>query len=421
MTRIAKMTAGCKKVFLAALLGGLFGCSTAPIPVDLLISDVKIYPGTTVEPFVASIAIRDGKFLAIGTLDDNIYLPQKRIDGTGRFVIPGLWDAHTHIRSSEDGGLNIDEFARFGVTSIYDLGGYLERVKLVEHEIASGATQGPSIYPSYVMLNGESFANYQRVVTTEAEVKAAMDELVSVGAAQVKIHRALSPEMLPVVVRLAHEHGLRITGHIPLGVHPLDACQIGMDSIEHIGSFVEALISVAPEGERSSSLAIDHLLSEAADPIYDCLAERGIAVTPTLVIYPAIARRRAAGQSIPPEYLDFIESMKRITRRLQEKGVTLLTGTDTSDSNDPIDIKPGESLLDEIDLLEAAGVPPSDIIAMASLNAARSIGVADSTGSIESGKNADFLLLSSDPGEHVRNIRAMLLAFQMGQVVFGEL
>ena len=83
----------------------------------------------------------------------------------------------------------------------------------------------------------------QRAVTTAAEIEAAIDELVSLGAVQVKVHRALSPEMLPVVVRLAHAGNLTVTGHIPLGVHPLDACLIGMDGIEHVGSIVEAVMS----------------------------------------------------------------------------------------------------------------------------------------------------------------------------------
>jgi len=296
------------------------------------------------------------------------------------------------------------------------MGGYAERLELIQQEINSGATPGPSIYPSYFMLNGESFADYQRVVTTEADIGAAIDELVSLGAAQVKVHRALSPDMLPVVVRLAHARELTVTGHIPLGVHPLDACQIGMDAIEHVGSIVEAVMSA---GEISSSDAIDYLTSDAAQPLYDCLSARNIAVTPTLIIYPVIARRRAAGGEIPPEFIEFIDSMKQITYRLYESGVTLLAGTDVSDLNDPISIEPGESLLEEMVLLEEAGIPPTAIIAMASLNAAQSVGLARNTGSIDADKNADFLLLSADPGQSVRNFESIVSVYQMGQEVFS--
>ena len=89
------------------------------------------------------------------------------------------------------------------------------------------------------------------------------------GAIQVKVHRALSPELLPVVVGLAHERNLTVAGHIPLGMHPLEACQIGMDGIEHVGSIVEAVISVMSAGEGGTQVAIDYLTSDAAQPMSD--------------------------------------------------------------------------------------------------------------------------------------------------------
>ncbi len=400
----------------AALLGALFGCSPAPVPVDLVVENVTVYSGSDSTPFIATVAIRDGKFFEISPPSESSFVANETIDGTGKFMTPGLWDAHAHVRSSKERGLDVQTFLESGVTSIRDMGGYAERLGLLLQEINSGATPGPSIYPSYFMLNGESFEDFQRVVTSPADIEVAIDELVSLGAVQVKVHRALSPEMLPVVVRLAHARKLTVTGHIPLGVHPLDACQIGMDGIEHVGSIVEAVMSA---DEISSSDAIDYLTSDAAQPLYDCLSARNIAVTPTLIIYPVIARRRAAGGDIPPEFIEFIDSMKQITHRLYSSGVTLLTGTDVSDFKDPMSIEPGESLLEEMLLLEEAGIPPTAIIAMATLNAAQSVGLAHITGSIDADKNADFLLLSADPGESVRNFESIVSVYRMGQEVFS--
>jgi imidazolonepropionase-like amidohydrolase len=192
-----------------------------------------------------------------------------------------------------------------------------------------------------------------------------------------------------------------------------------MDGVEHVGSIAEALISVTPEEERSSNTAIEYLLSDAADSIYECLHRRNVVVTPTLVIYPAIAKRRAAGEDMPDEFIDFIKSMQRITYRLHDSGVTLVTGTDTSDFNESSEATPGKSLLDEMSMLEEAGVPPTEIIAMASMNAARAISVSDDTGSVQSGRRADFLLLSADPGESVQNFQSVVSVFQAGQAVVG--
>ena len=401
-------------LFGVALIIGLTGCGQERVSVDLLVENVTVYSGSNKTAFVASVAIRDGKFLAINPPNEGPYSPKETIDATGLFMVPGLWDAHAHVRSSKERGLDLDEFTKHGITSLHDLGGYLDRLKSVERDLASGATAGPKIYSSYFMLNGESFADYQRAVTTEAEIIIAIDELAAAGALQIKVHRALSPDMLPVVVRLAHERGIKVAGHIPLGVHPLDACEIGMDRVEHIGSFVESLISVAPENDMTSQKAIEYLLSDDAAPIYECLAARNVAVTPTLVIYPAIAARRAAGHEIPQDFVDFIESMKRITYRMYEANVSLLAGTDASDFNESTTIKPGTSLLDEMRMLEESGIPTAAIVAIASLNAAQSIEVGKVTGSIDIGKDADFLLLSADPGESVRNIRSIVSVYQMG-------
>ena len=401
-----------------AILGFLSGCAQESTPADILIENVTVYSGSNTTASPASVAIRDGKFLAIVEPGEGSFSASETIDASGLFMVPGLWDAHAHIRSSKERGLDLEEFLRFGVTSIHDLGGYLERLKSVENDVANGTVQGPTIYPSYFMLNGESFADYQHAVTTKAEVKIAIDELAAAGAFRIKVHRALSPDLLPVVVKIAHDHGIRVTGHIPLGLHPVDACEIGMDGIEHMGSFVEALVSVAPDSETKTQQAIDFLLSEDADPLYDCLAERDVAVTPTLIIYPGIAARRSEGNEIPQAFIDFIESMNQIAHRMYEANVTLLAGTDASDFNEVTSTFPGTSLLDEMLILEEAGIPPTAVIAIASLNAARSVGVDEKTGSIESGKDADFLLLSADPGESVQNIRSIVSVYKAGEAVF---
>ena len=402
------------------ILGFLAGCARESTPADILIENVTVYSGSDSTASTASVAIRDGKFLAIIQPGEGSYNASETIDASGLYMMPGLWDAHTHIRSSKERGLDLEEFLKFGVTSILDLGGYLERLKTVERDVANGSVPGPHIYSSYFMLNGESFADYQHVVTTVAQIENAINELASAGAFQIKVHRALSPDLLPAVVKIAHERGIRVTGHIPLGVHPLDACEIGMDGIEHMGSFVEALVSVAPEGDTKTQQAIDFLLSKDADSLYECLAERDVAVTPTLIIYPGIAARRSEGKEIPQAFIDLIESMNQITYRMYEANVRLLAGTDATDLNEGTSTLPGTSLLDEMLILEEAGIPPIDVIGIASLNAARSIGVDGNTGSIEPGKDADFLLLSADPGRSVQNIRSIVSVYKAGRSVYAD-
>lgn len=408
------------KLFAACAFFVCYGCATTQSPADIIVKDITIYDGQNPAPFIGTVAIRDGKFLAVTQQEATAFRAAETIEGAGRYMTPGLWDAHAHVRSSKDRGLDTTEFLRFGVTSIHDLGGYPDRTKVLEEEIASDIKHGPNIYSVYFMLNGQSFEDFQHAVTSEAEIADAIEYLAAAGAAQIKIHRALSPELFPVLIEQANKHGLKVTGHIPLGLHPMDACKLGMGGVEHIGSFAESYLSVLPEEQRISQAGIDYLISEESDPLYACLTANDVAVTPTLVIYPSIARRRTGAGEIPQKFIDFIEQMKAITLRLHQHDVILLAGTDTSDYQDPVSIPPGLSLHDELRMLEDAGIAPRAIITMATLNSARAIGKQSSTGSIETGKDADFLLLSEDPGESVHNLQSIIAVYKSGREVTVE-
>ena len=408
-----------KTSLLVAIVLFLVSCAGTPVPADLVVENITIYSGADPEPRVATIAIRDGVFVAIEYGRRVSFDAVQRIDGSGQYLMPGLWDMHAHIRSSGDGGLDVAEFPRHGVTSILDLGGYPEAIEEVAAKVVTGETPGPTIYTVRSMLNGESFAPFQRAVTTQEEVITAVDELAAAGAIEIKIHRALSPDLLAEVLQAAHEHGLKVTGHIPLGVHPLRACELGMDSIEHVGSFVEAVISVSSAAEANSESAIKYLLSDEAEPLYECLASRGVTVTPTLIVYVTIARSRAGGKEIPPEFIAFIDNMKKITFRMHTHGVVLLAGTDTSDLSAAEQMVPGALLQEELSLLQDAGILAPQIISITTTNAATALGLEATTGSIDVGKTADFILLSADPGDDIRNVRRATAVYQSG-ILFDE-
>jgi imidazolonepropionase-like amidohydrolase len=402
-------------VLSAVALAALAGCATTTQRADLLIQDVTIHAGTGAPPFVGTVAVRDGAFSFVGRTPHEAIVAEEAVGGRGLYLTPGLWDMHVHVRASEQRAMDVARFPMHGVTSVRDLGGFGARIDALRAVIDADPAAGPRIYATRETLNGEAFAPFQRVVANETDAVAAIDAHVAAGAVQIKIHRALKPEMLPVVLRIAHARGLAVTGHIPLGVHPLQACELGMDGIEHIGSFLEAYISVTP-GATSAS-AIDYMLSEASTPTYRCLADKGVEVAPTLVFYPAVARARAKGKPFPREFDDFIAGTGRIAARLHRSGVTLLAGSDTSDL-EATDIAPGRSLLDELQLLQDAGIPANEVVVIATTNAARTIGVDATVGTVEAGKTADFLLLTADPGEDVGNFHRLRAAYRGGRQVF---
>ena len=392
-------------------------CASNVEHVDLLVENVTVYRSDGTAPYMGAIAVRDGKFVFAAPPDGTKFIAAQKIDGTDKFATPGLWDAHTHVRSSENGGIDGARFLQYGVTSIHDLGGKTDRIKDLEKEIAQDPLKGPSLYPVYFMINGESFAPFQRAVSTEQGALAALDELAAAGAVRIKIHRALSPDLALFVFSEAERRGLKVTGHIPLGLDPLKACEAGMKGIEHIGSFVEAFVSIADEGRKTAQAGLDFMLSAEADPLYKCLVENNVAVTPTLVVYPAIAKSRAAGGEIPQEFKDFIRRTNAIAKRLYDEGVLILSGTDVSDLDGPFMLEAGLSLHEELRIMEASGVPARALIQIAAFNPARAVDADAKTGSIAVEKDADFLILSEDPGETIANLRAIEAVFKQGRLV----
>jgi imidazolonepropionase-like amidohydrolase len=407
MTRRILAIAFCASAALAP------ACSP-PREADLVVSDVTIYDGENEAPFMATVAVKDGKFVAIDREANGTYRTDTIVDGAGLYMTPGLWDMHAHVADSADKKPDLAAFVEHGVTSIRDAGGIPEKLAAAKAAVARGES-GPTIYAVGPTLNGESFGPFQRVVTSEADVRAAVDELASAGAAMIKIHRAFRPELLPVLIEAAHARGLQVFGHIPLGVSPLEACELDMDGIEHLGSFLEALNSVAPE-DAPKTASFDYMESDEAAPLYACLASRQVEVAPTLVVYPAVARRRLGDQPMPPEFFEFIERTQGIALRLHRAGVPLLAGSDTALTGE-MELAPGVSLLDELEMLQDAGIPPRAIIPIATSNAAKTLGVFERTGSIAVGKDADFLLLEADPGADAANFRKLRAVYKAGSPV----
>jgi imidazolonepropionase-like amidohydrolase len=115
---------------------------------------------------------------------------------------------------------------------------------------------------------------------------------------------------------------------------------------------------------------------------------------------------------MPEQYRDFISAVQRITLRLHRAGVPLLAGSDTASGE--LAVAPGVSLLQELELLQQAGIAPPEIIVIATANAATALGEDATTGSIAVGKAADFLLLEADPGIDVMNLRKLRAVYRAG-------
>jgi imidazolonepropionase-like amidohydrolase len=387
----------------------------------------------------------------------NGWQASKTLDAGKRFLIPGLWDMHVHF----GGGVDlIDEneallplYVAHGITTIRDASGDLpEQVLAWRREIASGALFGPTLLSSGPKIEGiKPVWKGTLEAGSQAEVDAAIARLEALEVDFVKItDSTLKPELFLYAVRKARAAGLRTSGHIPMGITVRQAVDAGLSSIEHMDYAVragvkdEAAIVAAFANGSIERAEAANALDTGFDPAtarsaYDFLAQKGIAVTPTLngsrilawldrdsheqdeylaYIGPKLRAtydwrvQRAAqadAAAIAARHARFDRSAS-VLKMLQQAGVTIMAGTDAGFLNSFN--YPGIGMHDELSLFVANGLTPAQALSSATRAGPRWFGKLDRYGAIAKDKVADMVLLDRNPLEDIeatRSIHAVIL------------
>lgn len=445
---------------LAALLLGSACGGPAGIPADLAIIGVSVVDvaGGTVQPGKTVVVI-SGRIVAVADGPDG-FAPAVAVDGTGRFVMPGLWDNHVHFGGGE---ALIDENRRLlplyiahGVTAVRDAAGDLSPSVLEwRGAVASGALQGPAIFTSGPKLEGiDSVWPGDLEVGTPAEVMAALDRLRDMRVDFVKItENTLKPDLYLLGVREARTRGWKVSAHVPMAVTLDQASAAGLSSIEHMsyllrgGSPREAELSAsvasgAMAGPDALTAMIESFDEATALATYRRLASRGTAVTPTLngsrilayldqdthaadpylqylgpglkATYKGRVDRAAADDAAAvARRHDRFEKAARLLPLLQRAGVTILAGTDAGFLNSFN--YPGIGIHDELEVLVRYGLTPQQALAASVVNGPAFLGHAADFGAVAAGKTADLLLLDRNPLDDIRATRAIRGVVRQGR------
>jgi len=384
----------------------------------------------------------------------------RRIAGTGRYLIPGLWDMHVHLTFTPELTQAMPRlFLAYGVTSVRDTGGPIDRLVALRAAYEASEAPAPRLYFSGPLLDGR-FVVYDggdpgrppigtRVASPQAAA-ARVAQLKAAGADFIKIYEMVDPAVFDALVAAAAEHALPIAAHVPLA---LGAREAGpqLDSIEHLRNLDIACAANA-----------DQLLAERREMIASYRGERGYPLRkrihgaqrlPAIAAYDAATCRRviaaleatvqvptlrlnafpvwrpfergdwaAALASMPAGALrdrwaqdaarrraaprtdsTFADWSLRLVGMLHASGVPIGAGTDT-----PITLAiPGYSLHGELELLVRSGLSPLQALEAATLVPARFLGIDDELGAIEPGRRADLVLLAANPLDDIRNSRAI--------------
>jgi len=390
------------------------------------------------------VLFRAGRIVRVGT-PSTIEVPAdaKVIDGHGKWLIPGLIDMHVHL----DEVVTPIMFAQYGVTSVRDVG---SRLVTIQHWRSLRAASTPHIYwmgrnidehkPSWwgaVAVNGPS------------EVPALLADMERQGVDGVKLYVNSEPEVTKAVIQEAHLRGWPVTAHCGKTT-PLQAAQLGIDNLEHASQMFVGIKSQnhAPvlgyfagfEGVPETDLN-----GKKMQALVKTLAERGVAVTPTLSasLMPVVGEKGAQNYYLPwcnigsdwqkewrRGYWDFISTKgwtqkqhdtalaanrtySKLVGKLYRAGVPLIAGTDCPAPW----VLPGAGLLVELELMSQAGVPNGELIKAATSRAADILHRSDDVGAIAPGRSADMVILNADPLISIKNLHKISRVFLRGTSV----
>jgi cytosine/adenosine deaminase-related metal-dependent hydrolase len=367
------------------------------------------------------------------------------VDGAGKTLIPGMWDNHQHYGDDSTGPLLLAS----GITSVRDPGNLPAEAAARRKRIASGELLGTRIVPS-LMIDGPGPLAAQVGVVAHSldEALADVRRAKADGYFAVKLYGSLDPAWVKPMTGLAHQLGLRVHGHIPHGMRPLDAVRAGYDEITHI-NFV--MMQAMPDDVVASSNGMNRFtgigrLAAGVDlhspQMTAYLAElerRHIAVDPTLVLfedlylpelgtYPAadapyvdtlpaqFARGFLSAAMAPTPDLSraqmraAFEQLKALVGELDRRHITILAGTDGT----------GFELVRELELYVEAGLTPANALATATINPATAYHLAAETGSIAKGKLAELALIDGDPSLHIGDLRQVELVMRNGKMMDAQ-
>lgn len=344
-----------------------------------------------------------------------------RLDG--RYVIPGLVNSHVHLATlpqprRAQAYLRRELYS--GITAVRDMGGDARLLGELRREAASDELTSPDIFYSALMAGPTFFqdprtraasqglepgtAPWMRAVTAQTDLRLAVAEARGTGATAIKIYANLEAPLVHAITAEAHRQHLLVWAHAAVfPASPLEVAASGVDVMSHSAYLAYQGTGHVPASYRART-AIDAAswhVDASTEQLFRRMRDSGIVLDATVDLL---------FHDPSPEWP--AELVARVTREAYQRGVLISAGTDYAAAWS----EPDSALLAEIArLVHDVGMTPADALRAATLTGARTIGAQASMGSIEAGKQASFVVLSSNPLEDIANLHAIVEVVKRGK------
>ncbi len=341
------------------------------------------------------------------------------VDASGKFLIPGLWDMHTHLGDEAlDKGGYLLLFLANGVTGIRIMHGAPAH-HLWRKEIEDGRLPGPRLIIASPIIDGPKMS--------EAEAREAVRKAKEEGADFIKVHDQIPRDAYFALVDEAKRLRLPVEGHVPKSITAAEASAAGQKSIEHLTG-----VALAASDSRKAKVLF---ATFRKNQTWQCptlmmrhnhtvLDDSRLADDSRLKYVEPSWRKnwldmQTRSRSFPADEWtrrrDTVRKEVELVGELQKAGVGILAGTD--DGNYSPYIFPGFSLHEELAMLVEAGLTRMQALQTATLNPAKFLNMLDTFGTVEAGKFADLVLLDADPLEDIRNTEKINAVVKNGRVM----
>jgi imidazolonepropionase-like amidohydrolase len=412
---------------------------------DLVIKNVTVFDSASAKTIPAQrVTVRGERIVSVQAEGGQATDPRAQIiDGTGKMLLPGLWDMHQHF-SADNAFLDIAA----GITTGRDLANSIEELGKLKKHIDAGEQIGPRIVLAGFIDGPGPFEGPVKVLAaTPEEARERVDTYAKLGYVQIKIYSSVKPELVPVIIAEAHKLGLRVSGHVPSGMTADQFVRDGADEIQHMNFvFLNFMPDVTETrtparfiepGKRAAGIDLN---SAQVHQFIALLKEHHTVIDPTMTIWEATYVDRpgnvseedaymfdrlplqvqrgakSASEALPTpaaatdqlyraSYANFV----RMVKKLYDSGITIVAGTD---------LGKGYSLHRELEIYNQAGIPAPEVLRMATLTAAKIMKRDNELGSIATGKLADLILVNGDPTANISDVRKIDIVIKGGAIMY---